>query len=449
MLEHQPELVVARLQMREGERALYDALASPPFSAVLVDAIGRRRRFRGSVGTIDAVPTKAYRRIRGSASEVLEPHLLRAEQSNTSVVFGDRMMFKLFRRTEEGTNPDLEIGRFLTERTSFANVPPVAGGLELKRSGEQPMSLGILHGFVANEGDAWNLTLDEVARYLERAVTRPPEELEAEPPRSPLEAASGEPSSLAEETIGTYLELARILGTRTAELHLALSSDAEDPAFAPEPVTSHYRRSLYQSMRATANHTLDLLRGQRDRLPDAATLVDRQPEILARFRVLVDTPLTVTRIRRHGDLHLGQVLYTGRDFVIIDFEGEPARPVGERRLKRIAIRDVADMMRSFHYAAFAASLGRAGTFLAPEDTSSLRPWMRLWYATVAGAYLSAYLETAGDAPFVPRSSEELAVLLHAFLLEKALYEAAYEANNRPDWFPIPAAGILELLEEGR
>ncbi|HEX6230298.1 MAG TPA: maltose alpha-D-glucosyltransferase [Actinomycetota bacterium] len=450
VLEQRADSVVARLQMREGERALHDALASPAFNDALVDAIGRRRHFVGQVGSVDATPTKAFRRIRGPASEALEPRQMQADQSNSSVLFGDRMVLKLFRRVEEGTNPDLELGRFLTERARFANVPPVAGGLEFRRGRGQPMTVGIVHGFIPNEGDAWALTQDEVARYLELAVTRPPGDLVAEPPpASPLEAASLPPSGLAVETVGTYLASARTLGIRTAELHLALASDAEDPAFAPEPVTPHYQRSLYQSMRGTANRVVQLLGGQRERLPEAGSVADRHQEIVARFRALVETPMSVFRIRNHGDLHLGQVLYTGRDFVIIDFEGEPARPVGERRLKRIAMRDVAGMMRSFHYAAFSPSLGRAGTFLAPEDPSTLEPWMRLWYLTVSGAFLRAYLDTAGEAPFVPRSTEELGVLLDAFLLEKMLYEAAYEANNRPDWLPIPVAAIVELLEAAR
>ena len=450
ILEHRPEIVLARLRMRDGERALHDGLASAGFSEGLVEAIGRRRRFPGQSGRLEATPTRAYRRIRGVTSEPLEPRLMQAEQSNSSVVFGDRMVFKLFRRTDEGINPDLELGRFLTEHAPSPMVPPVAGGLEFRRSRGQPMTLGVLHGFVPNEGDAWSLTLDEVGRYLERAVTRPLEELEAEPPPPTLlEGTTLGPSRLAEEVIGPYLESARTLGVRTAELHLALASDTDDPAFAPEPVTSHYQRSLYQSMRGTANRAIQLLRGVRELPPGAATVIERHAEIVGTFRALMDVKMTVSRIRHHGDLHLGQVLYTGRDFVIIDFEGEPARPLGERRLKRIAFRDVAGMIRSFHYAAYAASLGRAATFLAPEDPTTLAPWMRLWYVSVSAAYLGAYLETAGEASFVPRTDEELRVLFDAFLLEKTLYELGYEANNRPDWLPIPVAGILELLGQAR
>jgi maltose alpha-D-glucosyltransferase/alpha-amylase len=450
LFEHRLDSVVARLKMRDGERALRDAFGDPTFANTLLDAIGRRRRFQGQAGRLEATPTKAYRRIRGPRAEALEPRPMHVEQSNSSVAFGDRVVLKLFRRTDEGPNPDLEVGTFLTERAPSAAVPPVAGGLEFRRGRGQPMTLGIAHGFVPNEGDAWSLTLDEVGRFLERAVTLSPGDLDAEPlPASPLAAATVGPSSLAEETVGTYLEWARTLGTRTAELHLALSSDADDPAFAPEPMTPHDQRSLYQSMRASANGAIAVLRGRVDLATETRALIDRREDVLARFRPIVDTKLSASRIRVHGDLHLGQVLYTGRDFVIIDFEGEPARAVGERRLKRIAMRDVAGMIRSYHYAAHAALLGRAGTFLAPEDPSTLEPWMRLWYLTVSGAYLAAYLETAGQGAFVPRSTRELEVLFDAFVLEKALYESAYEANNRPDWLPIPVSAVLELLEETR
>ncbi|HEX9122023.1 MAG TPA: maltose alpha-D-glucosyltransferase [Actinomycetota bacterium] len=445
LLEHEPQNVVARLRMREGERALYDAMQNPEFAAVLLDAVRRRRKFAGAAGRLEAAPTRVFRALRGPVSESLEPRAMAADQTNTSVAFGDRLVLKLFRRTEEGPNPDLEIGRFLTERTRFEQVPPVAGGLEYRRGRAPALTLGIVHGFVPNEGDAWSFTLDAVRGYLERAQARPLEDLEGvHVPPNPMEAVDLEPAPVALETIGAYLEAVRTLGVRTAELHLALASDPEDPAFAPEPVTGHYQRSLYQSMRATANRVFQLVRSERGRLPEAERILELQSEILSRFHAVLEPKLTAYRARIHGDFHLGQVLYTGKDFVIIDFEGEPARPVGERRLKRLVLRDVGGMLRSFHYAVSTPVLGRPG-LPAPEEASALRPWMRLWYSTVSAAYLRAYLETAGEAVFVPRSREEFSVLLDAYALEKALYEVAYEANNRPDWLKIPVGGILELL----
>ena len=445
LLEDEPQNVVARLRLREGDRALIDAMQDPAFGELLLDSVRRRRRFPGGKGRVETSMTKVFRSLRGPVSEPLEARPMQAEQSNSSVIFGDRLVLKLFRRTEEGPNPDLEIGRFLTERARFANIPPVAGGLEYRHGRGPAQTLGIVHGFVPNEGDAWGFTIDAVAGYLERAQARPTEDLEGVfVPATPLEAVDVEPSPLAEETIGAYLEAAWRLGARTAELHLALSSDQEDPAFRPEAATGHYQRSLYQSMRGTANRVFQLLRAHRGDLPDAERVLELQPEILARLHAVLEPKLTAYRTRIHGDYHLGQVLYTGKDFVIIDFEGEPARPIGERRLKRLVVRDLGGMLRSFHYAVSTPVLGRPG-LPAPEETAHLRPWMRLWYVTIGGLFLRSYLETADQAAFMPRSREELAVLLDASVLEKALYELAYEANNRPEWLPIPIGGILDLL----
>jgi maltose alpha-D-glucosyltransferase/alpha-amylase len=369
---------------------------------------------------------------------------MQAEQSNSSVVFGDRLVLKIYRRLDQGLNPDLEVGRFLTDRAGFEHIAPVAGGLELRRGRGQAQTLGILHGYVPNEGDAWSYTEDRARGYLEtvlaRAAARP--ELEVPSP-SLFDVVEEGPPELAVETMEDYLEAARLLGRRTAELHRALASDADDPAFAPERVTPFYQRSLYQSLRAVANTTFQAVRSRPD-LPGSEVILAAQPRILERYRSVLDVRITGARIRIHGDFHLGQVLYTGRDFVMIDFEGAPAKPIGERRIKRLPLVDVAGMVRSFHYAVHSAV--RAGDFVEPERAVAIASWARLWYVSAAGAYLREYLDAVEGAPFAAQTREEVRVVLQAFLLDKALYEVAYEANNRPDWLPIPVAGVVELLE---
>jgi len=250
---------------------------------------------------------------------------------------------------------------------------------------------------------------------------------------------------MAFETIGSYLESARLLGLRTAELHIALASDLDDPEFAPEAFTPFSRRSAYQSMRTLARQAFRQLRTIAD-WPVAAELLEREDEVLDRFHRLLSAPLSSTLIRTHGDYHLGQVLWTGKDFVIIDFEGEPARPLSQRRLKRSAIRDVAGMLRSFHYAA--QITGRRHRSMRPEDADRLEPWMRTWDLWVQSVFLFAYLNAAVGESFVPSSHEELVVLLDSFVLEKAMYELQYELNNRPDWVDMPIQGITDLLEAG-
>jgi maltose alpha-D-glucosyltransferase/alpha-amylase len=243
------------------------------------------------------------------------------------------------------------------------------------------------------------------------------------------------------------LDAARQLGTRTAELHVALASDFDDPAFAPEPFTEHYQRSLYQSMRASMVQTLQLARRRAADIPVLKQVLDLENDIASRLRTILDHRIAATRIRCHGDYHLGQALYTGKDFVLIDFEGEPARPLGVRRLKRTPLFDVAGMLRSFHYAAYTALEGRAGAGLVrAEDREVVDRWTSFWYTWVAATFLGAYLHTAEGASFLPRSRRELEILLDVLMLEKALYELNYEMNNRPDWVRLPVHGIVQLLE---
>ena len=250
--------------------------------------------------------------------------------------------------------------------------------------------------------------------------------------------------------IGAYLESAKLLGQRTAELHLALSSDAQDEKFRPEEFSQLYQRSLYQSFRNQAGRVLSLLRRtlpqlEEDAQVQASRILALEPALMAIFKAVDGSKIAATRIRNHGDYHLGQVLFTGKDFVIIDFEGEPDRPVGERRIKRSPLRDLAGMLRSFDYAA----LMRRGELAEPgtPQFAVLTHWAQTWQLWVSATFLGAYFETADGADFVPREKRDTQLLLDAFLLEKALYELGYELNNRPDWAMVPLEGILHLLEE--
>jgi len=368
--------------------------------------------------------------------------------------FGERLILKLIRRLTPGVNPDFEIGGLLTER-GFAHSAPVAGALELRGEQREPMTIAILQGYVRNRGGAWNYTLDHLRHYFEtvlaRAGTHEPPQL---PPASPAALLGQSPPNEAEEAIGTYLESARLLGRRTAQMHLCLSAETNLPEFRPEPFSKLYQRSLYQSMRSLAGQALPLLRRQYNRLPEAhralaREVLDREAEIVKCFKALLECRIGALRIRCHGDYHLGQVLYTGRDFVIIDFEGEPARPVTERRIKRSALRDVAGMLRSFHYAAYAEVFRQQENHLAPEQAARLEHWAEFWQRWVCAAFLNSYLQTAGEGRFVPGNGQELKILLGTLLLEKAVYELAYELNNRPDWVRIPLTGIRHLVEPDR
>ncbi len=448
-----PWCVIARLKGTEpsSDGVLYDAIEDEEISASLLSLVAGSRKVRGEDGDLAGQRMRSFRLVTGGADPgSLKASVTRADQSNTAVTYGDKLFFKLFRRVEPGVNPDLELSRYLTEH-EFANSPRLAGALEYQKGRAEPLTLGVLFEFVPNEGDAWSYTRDALGDYFERALasraTVPDVALNA---RSLLELADQPASPQALETIGAYLEAARLLGQRTAEMHVALAA-ATEPLMAPEPFTTYNQRSLYQSLRNLTSQSLRLLASQvRERgeamPPEAAQVLGQEEAILRQFGRVIERPLHGMRIRCHGDFHLGQVLFKGDDFVIIDFEGEPARPLTERRLRRTPMRDVAGMIRSFNYAVQDVLIEEQATGLSDRGGSNLEAWGRFWDASVSASFLRGYLAVAGIASLIPPARDETELLLGACLLEKAVYEIGYELNNRPERVGLPLRGVLELLE---
>ena len=452
---HAPGAVIAELAVRDRRREmrgiLYDVIEDRGTALALLDLIARQRKLKGGHGEVGGRRARAFRPKEIEPGSV-EPRPLSAEQSNSSVVYGEQLVLKLFRKLDEGVNPDLEIGLMLTERARFPYAPPTVGFLEYRTGRRHCCTLAALQGFVPSEGDAWEYTTGEVGRYFDGAVIRHREEVVPVPPAGVLALVGEAPTPLAGEMIGAYLETARLLGQRTAELHLALAGVEDDPAFTPEPFSTLYQRSLYQSMRNLSNRVFRLLEERLATLPkdaraEAEAVRALEPKVARIFRAITDRRITALRQRYHGDYHLGQVLHTGRDVVIIDFEGEPARPISERRIKGSPLRDVAGMLRSFDYAAHYVLATRAAAAVArPEELAAAETWAQFWRRWVSGAFLTTYLETAGKARFLPKAREELELLLTVFLLEKAIYELGYELNNRPDWVRVPVRGIAQLVQ---
>jgi maltose alpha-D-glucosyltransferase/alpha-amylase len=271
-------------------------------------------------------------------------------------------------------------------------------------------------------------------------------------PKKNLTSLLGEPPDLAKEIIGHYMVSVRLLGQRTAELHMALASVLSDSNFVPEPFTLTIQTELYHALRSFTALRFQLLRENLNTIPkdlkdSASKVLSLEDKVIQQYDAVRNQRIFSKLIRCHGDFHLGQVLYTGNDFVIIDFEGEPDRALSERRLKRSPLRDVAGMLRSFHYAAQSALQQHLTVTLHPEDDLPvLQQWANYWYTWVSAAYLGAYLETIRPAKLLPENPEELRILLNAFMLEKVAYEIGYELNNRPDWLKVPIQGILDLLE---
>lgn len=460
LLEEAPHAAVTRLRpgdAPDSEGLLYDAMIEPDFSQALLGLMtGRRRRVRGVGGRIVAATTSEYREIVAEyddGHDQPQARVLNVEQSNTSVAFGDRLLLKLYRRLDEGESLDFEVGRFLARR-GFEHTPRIAGAIQYHTDGREPATLALLQEYIPNEGDAWDFTLDSLGRYFEQVLARggtaPDTFVSAD---ALIERATGdEIPDPVRELLGAYLESAGLIGRRTAKMHTVLAGAPEAPDFAAEPFSALYQRSLYQSMRNLTGQVFPELGRYRARLEEPirepANRVFRERDaVLGRFRSLVGNKIDTVRIRCHGDYHLGQLLYTGNNFVITDFEGEPARPLSERRLKRSPLRDVAGMLRSFHYAAYTSLFVQEAHGVAREDEiAAIEPWARFWYGWASTEFLRNYLQLARPAGLLPDHPEKLSILLDAYLLEKAVYEVGYEINNRPDWLIIPLHGILQLLE---
>jgi maltose alpha-D-glucosyltransferase/alpha-amylase len=441
--------------------ALFDASGDENFQRALFALIAGRDRLRDdSRGELTGIPARDMRRALGEANTAsLTCRALGVEQSNTAIVYGNQYFLKLYRKVEDGESPDIELTRFLTEKANFPCVSPFAGLIEFRPAeGQPPQVLAMLQSLVTNAEDVWTLTIDAATRYFERVLAARVSMAETGvtlPPIAPslLENDFLKTPLAVQEIIGAiYPTRAELLGQRTGEMHLALSGPeaAGDPAFAPEPFSMLYQRSLLQSMSGLTRKTFASLKRHLSSLPetlraDAARLLEAQKDIVALQDRVLRGRIGAMKTRIHGDYHLGQVLFTGKDFIIIDFEGEPARSLGERKLKRSPLADVAGMLRSFHYAISSALLRHVAA--SPEDATALQPWADLWYACVAGSFLRSYLKTIGDAKFVPTDPAAFERLLQAFVLEKAVYELGYELNNRPDWVAIPMRGIAQVLSQ--
>ena len=441
-----------RIASTQQEGCLVASACTRHFCKALLEFVRRRRGCAGKQGELRSFASGGLRN--GQALTALEPALQPPGANNTVAVLGDTFLLKLYSRLEAGTNPELEFGRFLTER-HFPNVPPVVGSLEYRRHNGEHFELGIITQFQPNAQDGWAYTLDLLSRYFDRVRTaQTGKRLEPQASESLLGLASSEVPDNIVALIGTYLELARLLGQRTGEMHLALAADSGDQDFAPEPFTPFYQRALYQSMRNLLAENLELLRLSLAKLPediraDAQKVASLEEVLLKRLRALLEVRLQAQRIRCHGDFHLGQVLYTGKDFLFLDFQTEHKGSLGERRIRRSALRDVAGMIRSFDYVTHVALWKQLelGT-TRQEQLANLEPWANFWCRWVSAVFLKAYLQTVGPSTLVPPDRGQLQMLLEVHLLGKALAELGFEIRNRPDWVKIPLHSLVRLLETG-
>ncbi|WP_205544138.1 maltose alpha-D-glucosyltransferase [Rubrobacter indicoceani] len=430
---------LAKLRRRSRTGLLYDALADDVFCREVVRAMGEETDLSMGEGKVRFRKTGRYKEIFGD-QDLSEVPVRKAsvEQSNTSVIIGERAMMKAYRRLQPGENPEIEIGRYLTEAAGFRHTPPLVGTIEYEGPDGEKVSLATLQGFVESQGDGWSYVLDYLERYLDDRTTTTWSLPDGE--------VSEEEADRFDADDAFFDGLMHNLGLRTGEMHAALAGEAatEDRAFAPETAGPDEVEAWAEAVQEELKQTFDLLKRRRktlseEALPDVEGLLDRKKEVRELVREVRDAArggLSALKARHHGDYHLGQVLVVNNDFQIIDFEGEPARPLDERRRKHSPFRDVAGMLRSFDYAA------KTSLDSNPENAEELTRYAEAWLQRTRKTFLAGYYEGAKD---ISPDREAAGKLTDLFVLEKALYEIRYELDNRPDWVTIPVRGILDLL----
>ncbi len=421
---------------------LYDPSGERSFGAKLLDLLVRRGRFEGEIGEVRGESESDFT----VEIPAAEPRVL--ESSNTVVVLGERLMLKLYRRIEEGIHPEIEMHRALANKTSLPSVPALMGTLQYRSEKGELSTLGIVREYIAGEGDAWRLTLDALHRYFDLILADSGNPPSIESQRSAVELSDQEIPVPVRELLGAYLEIARLMARRIGELHVALASVTDDPDFAPEPFTGQYQRSLYQSMRGRIRQTLAALQQRLNAWPEtlrepARRTIQSEEKLMRLAHRILDRPVEAPRIRCHGHLHLGHLVYTGKDFLLVDFEGEADRSLVHRRRKRSPARDLACLHRSLQEASLQA-LRQGGVRL--EDVPALEPWARFWQRWASVVFLKEYRAVPGTLALLPRDPATLTLLLDFYRLGWNLSGLRQELGALSDRASMLLRNLIQMIE---
>lgn len=433
-LKELAHVALARVKQRAQLGILCDAFADRRFCHALIHAMGDNRQIPLANGQLSFSSTRSYSKLVRNIDE-LAMGSPSAKGSNTAIILDNRIFLKGYRRLQSGLNPELEMGHFLTEVSPFSHIAPLAGFLEFDCPGKPSMTLALLQAGIANQGDGWTYTLDFLERILNKLWVAPAETRQ----------------SLMNTAQSGYLELITILGQRTGELHLALAKHTEDLAFDPEPITPEDLSLWREQILREATSTFERLTQVRTDLSEhAQRFVDQLLSEKATLLGYLSDPnpkiVEALKTRYHGDYHLGQVLVIQDDFIIIDFEGEPARPPAERRLKRSPLKDVSGMLRSLSYAANVAIQRIKIECL--QKAHGLQPYAHEWTQRASSAFLNGYIRTVRDHAIYPRDTAHARKLIGVFYLEKLFYELRYELVHRPNWVGIPLSDLVEFSHAG-
>lgn len=426
-----PQAIIARIEGEKVQGFLIDAIYDETFRHALLHLALDQKQKTLAKNSLCFSATAQMRRLVADFSPSLQSIILKGEQSNTSIVYNDAIILKLYRYLEEGINPDLQMTKFLSEEAHFQHIPEYLGSIESEGSGKLA-TLALFQKFIPQSEALWLLTLDALDLYFKNTF------------------CNEQPLANIRDSIGLFfLDIIRLLGQRTGELHLSLANlKSDNKEILPEPFTPFYQKSLYQGMRSQLRKVFATLRCQ---LPtfDHETqsliveVLSEEQNFLEQLKKVRDRPYAIKKIRIHGDFHLGQALFNGKDVTIIDFEGEPILPLSERHLKRSALQDIASMIRSFHYAVTVALCKQKAHHV--NACQQLETLADSWYRCISNEFLNTYLDTVNEtAGLLPANDADLQHLLNAFLLHKAVYETNYELHSRPEWIKIPLKGMLML-----
>lgn len=447
---HCPESLIAKMTVAGEEGFLCDALYMLSFQQALIRMLAAGAQVQTGDGGLRFYANNSLQQFVTDQQEI-KPRVHPNEVFNSAITYNKCYLLKMYRKVDRAENPDVEITKYLTEEAKFLYVPAFAGAIEWQ-AGTDTMVTAMMQVMIENHGDYHSFMLERLNNFIERILARNREKLLQYPTLGSLTNPVGFdelPEDLQEFLSPTAAEQIRLLGVRTGQMHLALAADKTSKAFQPEDFSLHYQRSLFSSMQALVREATGNLQRSLAKLPDEARqdaemVLARRQDILSRFKKVYEKKLDVQKIRIHGNYHTGQVLITGKDIAIKDFSGNPRRSYSEKRLKHSPLRDVASMIHSLYQVAYEGFL--VNKQLHQEEMESLRPFILLWIHYMTGFFMKAYLDTVAGSPLVPKQKEDIVLMIHTYLLEKAVADVNNELVKRPDWVRIPLRVIKAILK---
>ncbi|MFC0875696.1 maltose alpha-D-glucosyltransferase [Saccharicrinis sp. FJH2] len=442
---YHPEAIISTIDLDGKEGLMYDGSYKKEFMDDLLRLMMQKGKLKTTKGELHSfAATKTIKQTTDT-----EPRVISAEQTNTLVQYGNKLFLKLYRSPQEGVNPEEDIVKVLSNNRNFKNSPAYAGSIEYKRPWHDNMLIGILTDYIPHEETAWQYTESAIGKFFDHIIAQKDQLLPNYSEDDPSTFIPDNAETITAVFDPLFMEMTGLLGQRTAEMHLALSAVKNNNRFTEEKFSLLYQKSLYQSFRTSVKRSFSQIKSSRKDLDQSQKILldeimDNENALLSAVKTALEAgKMNASKLKIHGNYHLGQVLFTGKDFMITDFEGEKDRSLSARNLKHCPLKDMAYMLRSFHYAIYMAH--KAYSSRMPEHAALLEPWLDIWHNTVKDKFLTHYLKTAGAASFIPDDPHQTDILLTLFTIEKAVDEAVYELNNRPEWLHMPLNGLRKVI----